>query len=239
MPYHQKSDLLPKLNVSAPARTTAASGMDALAHNVEGLISKEANPISDGMASMAASLIYQNLRTAYNDPGNLEARSAMSMGAMLGGMVITFPWVAGPSILGHCLGEAFGPKYGAIHGVAVGMALPYILDFNISATYGKISHLAGIFGIKRRGESPRAVAEKIPGKIIELLEDLEMPTTLNAINFPKSDIETFADYVFESRQKLYDLPRYNPRRLTRENTRNLIKNMFDGTLENAQYSDRR
>ena len=229
----------PKLNVSAPARTTAASGMDALAHNVEGLISKEANPISDGMATMAASLIYQNLRAAYNDPGNLEARSAMSMGAMLGGMVITFPWVAGPSILGHCLGEAFGPKYGAIHGVAVGMALPYILDFNISATYEKISPLAGIFGIKRMGESPREVAEKIPGKIIELLEDLEMPTTLNAINFPKSDIEAFADYVFESRQKLYDLPRYNPRRLTRENTRSLIKNMFDGTFENAQYSDRR
>ncbi len=225
----------PVLNVSAPPRTTAASGMDALAHNVEGLISKEANPISDGIAAKAAGLIFNNLRTAYNDPGNLEARSAMSMGAMLGGMVITYPWVAGPSILGHCLGEAFGPKYGAIHGVAVGLALPYILDFNISAAYNKISSIARIFGIKHHGESPRSVAAKIPLAIIELLRDLEMPTTLKEINFPKSDIEKFATYVFESRQKLYDLPRFNPRRLTRENSIALITNMFDGTFEN--YKD--
>ena len=229
----------PVLNVSAPPRTTAASGMDALAHNVEGLISKEANPVSDGIAAKAAGLIFNNLRTAYNDPGNLEARSAMSMGAMLGGMVITYPWVAGPSILGHCLGEAFGPKYGAIHGVAVGLALPYILDFNISAAYNKISSIARVFGIKQHGESPREVASKIPMAIIELLQDLEMPTTLKEINFPKSDIEKFATYVFESRQKLYDLPRFNPRRLTRENSIRLITNMFDGTFENYRDAGRK
>ena len=222
----------PVLNASAPPRTTAASGMDALAHNVEGLISKEANPISDGIATKAASLIYRNLRTAYNDPGNIQARSAMSMGAMLGGMVITFPWVAGPSILGHCLGEAFGPKYGAIHGVAVGMALPYILDFNISAAYNKISSLARIFNIPHRGLSAREVASKIPPAIIQMLKDLEMPTTRKEINFRKADIATFAEYIYSSRQKLYDLPRFNPRRLTMENSLKLITNMYDGTLEN-------
>jgi alcohol dehydrogenase len=222
----------PVLNASAPPRTTAASGMDALAHNVEGLISKEANPISDGIATKAASLIFRNLRSAYNDPGNLEARSAMSMSAMLGGMVITFPWVAGPSVLGHCLGEAFGPKYGAIHGVAVGMALPYILDFNISAAYNKIGSLARIFNIPHKGESARTVAAKIPPAIIQLLNDLEMPTTLKDINFPKSDIEKFGEYVFSSRQNLYDLPRFNPRRLTMENSIRLITNMYNGTFEN-------
>ncbi len=229
----------PVLNISAPPRTTAASGMDALAHNVEGLISKEANAISDGIATKAAKLIFNNLRTAYNDPGNIEARSAMSMGAMLGGMVITYPWVAGPSILGHCLGEAFGPKYGAIHGVAVGLSLPYILDFNISAAYNRISSLANIFGIKHRGESPRSVAAKIPATIITLLQDLEMPTTLKDINFPRSDIEIFATYVFETRQKLYDLPRFNPRRLTKENSIRLITNMFDGTFENYDTQGRK
>lgn len=228
----------PVLNMSAPARTTAASGMDALAHNVEGLISKEANAISDGIAIKAATLISQNIRTAYNDPGNLNARSAMSMGAMLGGMVITFPWVAGPSILGHCLGEAFGPKYGAIHGVAVGLSLPYILDFNISAAYGKIASLASIFGLGHHMESPRAMASKIPGAIITLLEDLEMPTTLKQINFPKTDIEKFAKYIYESRQKLYDLPRFNPRRLTLENSIRLITNMYDGVFENYDNGHR-
>ena len=222
----------PVLNVSAPPRTTAASGMDALAHNVEGLISKEANPISDGIATKASSLIFRNLRTAFNSPDNIEARSAMSLSAMLGGMVITFPWVAGPSVLGHCLGEAFGPKYGAIHGVAVGMSLPYILDYNISAGYNKIGTLARIFNIPHKGESARAVASKIAPVIIQLLEDLEMPTTLKQINFPKTDIEKFGEYIFSTRQKLYDLPRFNPRRLTLENSVQLIRNMYDGTLEN-------
>ncbi|MEM4834869.1 MAG: iron-containing alcohol dehydrogenase [Ferroplasma sp.] len=222
----------PVLNVSAPPRTTAASGMDALAHNVEGLISKEANPISDGIATKASSLIFRNLRTAFNSPDNIEARSAMSLSAMLGGMVITFPWVAGPSVLGHCLGEAFGPKYGAIHGVAVGMSLPYILDYNISAGYNKIGTLARIFNIPHKGESARAVASKIAPVIIQLLEDLEMPTTLKQINFPKTDIEKFGEYIFSTRQKLYDLPRFNPRRLTLENSIQLIRNMYDGTLEN-------
>ena len=222
----------PVLNVSAPPRTTAASGMDALAHNVEGLISKEANPISDGIATKASSLIFRNLRTAFNSPDNIEARSAMSLSAMLGGMVITFPWVAGPSVLGHCLGEAFGPKYGAIHGVAVGMSLPYILDYNISAAYNKIGTLARIFNIPHKGESARAVASKIAPVIIQLLEDLEMPTTLKQINFPKTDIEKFGEYIFSTRQKLYDLPRFNPRRVTLENSVQLIRNMYDGTLEN-------
>ncbi|EQB73640.1 MAG: hypothetical protein AMDU4_FER2C00054G0013 [Ferroplasma sp. Type II] len=222
----------PVLNVSAPPRTTAASGMDALAHNVEGLISKEANPISDGIATKASSLIFRNLRTAFNSPDSIEARSAMSLSAMLGGMVITFPWVAGPSVLGHCLGEAFGPRYGAIHGVAVGMALPYILDYNISAAYNKIGTLARIFNIPHKGESARAVASKIAPAIIQLLEDLEMPTTLKQINFPKTDIEKFGEYIFSTRQKLYDLPRFNPRRLTLENSIQLIRNMYDGTLEN-------
>ena len=222
----------PVLNVSAPPRTTAASGMDALAHNVEGLISKEANPISDGIATKASSLIFRNLRTAFNSPDSIEARSAMSLSAMLGGMVITFPWVAGPSVLGHCLGEAFGPKYGAIHGVAVGMALPYILDYNISAAYNKIGTLARIFNIPHKGESARAVASKIAPAIIQLLEDLEMPTTLKQINFPKTDVEKFGEYIFSTRQKLYDLPRFNPRRLTLENSIQLIRNMYDGTLEN-------
>ena len=222
----------PVLNVSAPPRTTAASGMDALAHNVEGLISKEANPISDGIATKASSLIFRNLRTAFNSPDSIEARSAMSLSAMLGGMVITFPWVAGPSVLGHCLGEAFGPRYGAIHGVAVGMALPYILDYNISAAYNKIGTLARIFNIPHKGESARAVASKIAPAIIQLLEDLAMPTTLKQINFPKPDVEKFGEYIFSTRQKLYDLPRFNPRRLTLENSIQLIRNMYDGTLEN-------
>jgi alcohol dehydrogenase class IV len=115
------------------------------------------------------------------------------------------------------------------------MALPYILDYNIPPSYTRISELSSIFDIRPKGIDARTLARMIPGKIIELLRDLEMPTTLREINFPKTDIETFADYIFEARQKLYDLSRFNPRRLSKENTRRLIKNMYEGNFENAFY----
>ena len=47
----------------------------------------------------------------------------MAMAAAFGGIVITFPWIGGPAILGHCIAEAFGPKYGVAHGVAVGVGI--------------------------------------------------------------------------------------------------------------------
>jgi len=64
-----------------------------------------------------------------------------------------------------------------------------------------------------------------------LMHDLELPTTLNEVNFPKADLDSFAEYIVKQRQFIYNLPKYNPRRLTIENMTKLLHDMYDGALE--------
>jgi len=198
---------------------------------MEGLISKESNPMSDAYATEAVKLLFRHARKAYNTPDDLEARSGMAMAATFGGIVITFPWIGGPAILGHCLAEAFGPKYGVAHGIAVGLALPYILDFNMPACYEKIASFAEAVGVRRWGRSERELAELVPQAVLQLMHDIELPTTLKEVNFPKADLDSFAEYIVKQRQFIYNLPKYNPRRLTIENMTKLLHDMYDGALE--------
>jgi alcohol dehydrogenase len=222
----------PALMVTCPPRVTAGSGMDIGGHDLEGLISRESNPISDALAMEAVKLLFRHARNAYNKPDDIEARSGMAMGAMFGGIVIAYPWVGGPAILGHCLAEAFGPKYGVAHGIAVGLALSYILDFNLPACTEKIVSFAPALGLTNNdGESARSIAEKVPRAVLQLMKDLELPTTLKQVNFPKSELEPFAEYIVNQRQYMYNLPKYNPRRLTLDNTVKLMHDMYDGALE--------
>ena len=221
----------PVMMVSCPPRVTAGCSFDVAGHNIEGLISVESTPISDGPAMEAVKLLFSHARRAYNKPDDLEARSGMAMASMLGGMVIAFPWIGGPAILGHCLAEAFGPKYGVAHGVAVGLALPYILNFNLPACRDKVISFAPALGIERNADSSKVVADKVPRALLELMKDVDLPTTLKQVNFPKGDLDGFAEYIFRERQHIYGLPRYNPRRLTLENTRKLLHDMYEGALE--------
>jgi alcohol dehydrogenase len=221
----------PAMMVTCPPRVTAGCALDVGGHNIEGLISKEANPISDAYATEAVKLLFTHARTAYNSPDNLESRSGMAMASTFGGIVIAFPWIGGPAILGHCLAEAFGPKYGVAHGVAVGLALPYILDYNLSACAEKVAAFAEAGGVKRWGSSTREVAGRVPQVILQLMKDLELPTTLKQVNFPRTDIPSFAEYIVRQRQYVYNLPKYNPRRLTVENVTKLLNDMYDGSLE--------
>lgn len=222
----------PALMVSCPPKVTAGCALDVGGHNMEGLISKESNPMSDGYATEAVKLLFTHARKAYNSPEDLEARSGMAMASTFGGIVIAFPWIGGPAILGHCLAEAFGPKYGIAHGVAVGLALPYILDFNMPACAGKIASFAEATGVKRWGRTERELAEQVPQAILQLMKDLELPTTLKQVNFPRADLESFAEYVVRHRQYVYNLPKYNPRRLSIDNMTKLLIDMYEGNLEN-------
>jgi len=221
----------PTLTVTCPPRVTAGCSLDVAGHNIEGLISAESTPISDGLATEAVKLLFRHARRAYNKPDDIEARSGMAMASMLGGAVIAFPWIGGPAILGHCLAEAFGPKYGVAHGVAVGLALPYILDFNLPACRDKVVSFAPALGIERGWDSAKVVADRVPQALLELMRDVDLPTTLKQVNFPEGDLDGFAEYIFKQRQHVYGLPKYNPRRLTLENTTRLLHDMYEGTLE--------
>jgi len=221
----------PMMVLSCPPRQTAGSAMDALSHNVEALIDREANPISDSQALEGTKLVFKYARKAYHAGDDLEARWNMAAAAMLGGAVITYPWIGGPAILGHCIAEALGPRWRVPHGAACGVALPYVLEFNLPACLEKLAYVSKqvlgdeVFGLGKREEASAFVSA-----IKTLLEDMELPTDLKQLNVPSTELEQFAEYIFKERQHIYSLPRFNPRKLTAENTKELLHRMYEGTL---------
>ena len=219
----------PLMTLTCPPRQTAISALDALSHNVETLTSTYSNPISDCQALEGSRLVFTYARRAYNDGDDLEARWGMSCAAMLGGIVIGYPWIK-CLFLGHCVAEAAGPKWRIPHGAACGLVLPYTLDFNLSACVEKIARLAQFTGSDVCGLSGRKRARIAIDEIVGLLKDLELPLSLNKWGVPRKEIGEFADYIFEERQQMYLLPKFNPRKLTKDNTRELLERMYEGTI---------
>jgi alcohol dehydrogenase class IV len=99
------------------------------------------------------------------------------------------------------------------------------------ACFEKIASFASFLGVDRKENSVRETAEQVPLEILQLMGDLDLPTTLKQVNFPKSDLTSFAEYIVNERQFVYDLPRYNPRKLTAENMNELLNEMYEGSLE--------
>ena len=220
----------PTMTLTCPPRVTAGSGMDVAGHSMEGLISRESNPLSDALAMEAVKLVFRNLRKAYHNGDDLEARAGMSMAATFGGMVIAYPWIGGPAILGHCIAEALGPKFGIPHGVAVALALPFILEYNLPACTEKIASFAACLGLDTSGLSVREAASKVPRAVFQLMEDVELPTGLKQVNVPKAFLTPFTEYLVKERQYMYSLPKYNPTMLTIENIAQLLERMYEGAL---------
>ena len=219
--------------MSCPPRQTAGSALDALSHNVEALIDREANPISDAQALEATKLVFKYARRAFHAGDDLEARWNMSAAAMLGGMVIAYPWIGGPAILGHCIAEALGPRWGIPHGAACGVVLPYILQFNLasSACAEKLAYVAKqVLGDEVHGLSQRQAAFAFIHAVKTLMEDMELPTNLKQWNIPSKELDEFAEYLVKDRQHVYGLPRFNPRKLTVENTKELMHQLYQGNL---------
>ncbi len=220
----------PLMTLGLPPKQTAATAMDALGHNGEGYICSEANPISDGQAVMAIELIAQFGRRAYHKPEDLEARLNVAMAAMLGGIVIAYPWIGGPAILGHCVAEALGPKFNIPHGSAVGLCLPYIMEYNLPNCIPKLKRFAQAMGEDVHGLSDRRAAEKAVEAVVDISKDVELPLTLKEWNVPQDYLPQFAEYLVKDRQFMYNLPRYNPRRLTVENITDFLYKLYDGRI---------
>ena len=170
-----------------------------LAQNVETFLGAFSNPISDSQALEGARLIFSYLRRAYDNGSDLEARSGVSMAAMMGGIVIGYPWTKCLS-LGHCIAEAAGPKWKIPHGAICGLALPYFLEFSIPACSDKLARLASVIGADVHGMSTREAAHVAVQEVVDLLNDVEMPLSLKEWGVQKQEIQEFSDYIYNERQ---------------------------------------
>lgn len=159
----------PALTVGLPPQITAATGIDALTHALEALMSRNANPIADGLALHAIGMISGWLPAAVARGNDLEARSQMLFASNLAGQAFATGTGLG---LCHAIAHPLGARLGVPHGVAIAGVLPGVLQFNLPVSVEKISQAApnlGVAGAPSREGSARAAVEAVRNLIVRVM----------------------------------------------------------------------
>ena len=138
----------PELTLGLPPPITAATGMDALTHNIESYLSPSYHPLCDGIALEGARIAARALRTAVREPGNLNARSDMMMASMMG--AIAFQKDLGAV---HSCAHALGAVCGLHHGLANALMIDTVLAWNYAAVPQKFEELAHVCGVAGGGSA--------------------------------------------------------------------------------------
>jgi alcohol dehydrogenase class IV len=158
----------PQLTLGLPAHVTAATGMDALTHNIESYLSPSYHPLCDGIALEGTRIAAAALRTAVHEPSNLQARSDMMMASMMG--AIAFQKDLGAV---HSCAHALGAVCDLHHGLANALMIDTVLAWNYEAAPQKFDELAHVCKVQGGGEEfvPWLAALKarvgITGKLAE------------------------------------------------------------------------
>jgi alcohol dehydrogenase len=140
----------PELTLTQPAGVTAVAGFDAISHSVETYVTRKRNPLSDVFSREAFRLLYSNYERVLERPGDVEARSAMHLGAYFAGVAIE------NSMLGatHACANPITAHYETAHGRAISMCLPSVVRFNSGVAAERYRELLGLAGVAVRGNEP-------------------------------------------------------------------------------------
>lgn len=193
----------PELTVGLPAPITAATGMDALIHAVEAFTSVNATSITDMLAEEAMRLISENIRTAFANGSNLEARGKMLEGSLLAGMAFANAGVTAV----HAFAYPIGAEFHIPHGVANSIMLWPVMEFNMLGNLGKFAQMAGFLGEKTKGLTERESALRAVKSLRTLAADVEIPTSLSEYGVTQEDIPSLAEGVMKVTRLLANNPR--------------------------------
>jgi alcohol dehydrogenase len=192
----------PNLMTGLPPHITAATGIDALTHAIEAFVGNWCTPYSDGMALSAVGLIFENLRTAYSDGKNLEAREKMSLASTYAGFAFTRANVG----YVHAIAHQFGGKYHTPHGLANAIMLPHVLKFSSPVITERLALLAVRARLGTEDESSDVLAQKFLDAVDQLNRDLGIPLYLEALK--EADIPALARAACKEAHTGYPVPRY-------------------------------
>jgi alcohol dehydrogenase class IV len=138
----------PELTLALPPHVTAATGMDALTHNIESYLSPAYHPLCDGIALEGTRIAAGAILTAVKEPGNLQARSDMMMASMMG--AIAFQKDLGAV---HSCAHALGAVCDLHHGLANALMIDTVLAWNHEAVPAKFDELAHVCGVAGGGKA--------------------------------------------------------------------------------------
>ena len=161
-----------ELTYSVPQRTTADTAIDSLTHAIEAFVSKKSNLFSDTQAISAMELIAPNIRRAYNNGKDQEAREKLMAGATLAGIAFSNSSVA----LVHGMSRPIGAFYHVPHGLSNAMLLPTVTEFSIPAAPERYSKCAKAIGVANFDDSIEEANKKLLDELKQLNLDLEVPT---------------------------------------------------------------
>ncbi len=203
----------PELTLSLPPQITAATGLDALTHAIEGFTSLKANSISDALAMQAITLIARSLRTAVSNGADIQARTDMSMGSLLAGLAFANSSVTAT----HALAFPLGGKFDLPHGIANGLMLPYVMRFNCIGNLPKFALIARLLGESVEVMSLRDAAGWAADAVEQLAFDLGLPLRLHEVGIPEAAVPDLAASAITVTRILSN----NPRQMTLEDIENI------------------
>ncbi|MEH6626029.1 MAG: iron-containing alcohol dehydrogenase [Motiliproteus sp.] len=160
------------LTLSLPGRITADTGIDALTHAMEAYVSQKANPYSDSQALEAMKLLAPNLRRAYHNGNDKEAREAMMLGSTLAGIAFSNASVA----LVHGMSRPIGAAFHVPHGLSNAMLLPTVTEFSIPAAPERYADCARAMAVASEQDSDETANQKLLAELITLNDELQVPS---------------------------------------------------------------
>ena len=205
----------PALTVSLPANVSGPSGMNAIAHCVEGLYARDANPVMSLLATEGIRVLARSLPIVVQEPANRDARTDAFYGAWLAGMVLGSVGMAVHHNISHVLGGTFRLSHADVHTVI----LPHAVAFNHNAATEAIRTVAEALGVKDAAQG-----------LYDLATRIGAPTSLKQLGMPEDQLDRAAKLVIEH-------PYPNPRPVEYAGIRQLLENAYRGELDlNSELS---
>ena len=210
----------PELTVGLPAHTTAATGIDAMVHAIEGYASanKNNNPISKMIAVEALKLLGGSIEKAVFEGSNIEARGNMLLGAMLAGK----SFANSPVAAVHALAYPIGGTFHVSHGLSNSLVLPYVLRFNsvdnkATKDYSELAPF--LFPDIDMSKGRQAICKEFIDRLENLSKKLGLPQKLREVNIPKEACKKMASDAMKQTRLLVN----NPREVTENDALNIYK----------------
>lgn len=170
-----------------PPATTAATGFDAMCHCLEAFANRVSHPIVDRYALEGVRLIARHLPRAVNEGGDLEARSAVALGSLYGGLCL------GPvnTAAVHALSYPLGSRFRLAHGLANALLMPHVVRFNIPAAPERYAEIARALGVKADGDAGQ-IARAGADRLFELAAECGLELSLRPYGVTEAAVDDLA-----------------------------------------------
>lgn len=177
-----------ELMTAMPKGLTAATGMDALTHAIEGYITKGAWPLTDMFELKAVELIARWLPVAVENGADTEAREGMAVAQYIAGMGFSNVGLG----LVHGMAHPLGAFYDIPHGVANALLLPYVMQYNMESSLVKFGGIARAMGVDTAGMNARQAAQAAVDAVRALALRVGIPQRLSALGAREEDLPRLA-----------------------------------------------